>query len=158
MLLLQITGSVDIKFDDVEELLAHPMAGMLQASAKQMFEGAKGQTIEASLARKVLADKIVPKPEDYEGSTYNEDKVKETKLALSIFDTAFDLFNGMDDEVEVTICLPDYATTINASIRSPGAGKTAYLLANHQLVEKIERMSYQFEGEKSEYIENYVEE
>ena len=60
VLLLQITGSVDIKFEEFEELLAHPMAAMLQASLKDMYEGNKGKSIQAAMAEKVLVDKLEP--------------------------------------------------------------------------------------------------
>jgi len=74
---------------------------------------------------------------------------------VGILNTILEIFTSADDEVEATICLPDYATTINASIKSPGFGQTAFLFANNLACEKIASQSYWFAGEPSEYIENY---
>ena len=42
------------------------MAGMLQASFKQMYEGNKQKTLEDSMKEKVLVDKLQPSEEYYE--------------------------------------------------------------------------------------------
>ena len=61
-----------------------------------------------------------------------------------------------DDEVEVTLCLPDYAVTLNASARSPGLGNVAYFLLNSLMVHQTDKNSHFFNGEISDFIENYA--
>ena len=43
-----------------------------------------------------------------------------------------------DNEIEATICIPDYATTINATAKSPGLSTAGLFIANRVMVHGIE--------------------
>ena len=39
---------------------------------------------------------------------------------MGAFNQLLEILPTTDDEIDVTICIPDYAVTINANARSPG--------------------------------------
>lgn len=67
-----------------------------------------------------------------------------------------EVFKTADDEAEVTLCLPDYAVTLNASARSAGLGEVGYFLMNTFINHQTDNNSYKYAGEPSDYIENYA--
>ena len=97
-----------------------------------MFHDITGMTIEESLARKVLIDKLVAKPEGYEGSTRNADEVKDLKMMVSLINSFNNIFENLGEErIEIDITLPDYVHSCKLTINSPGLSKSVKLATNH---------------------------
>ena len=54
------------------------------------------------------------------------------------FDKLLKVIETTDNEIEATICIPDYATTINATAKSPGLSTAGLFIANRVMVHGIE--------------------
>jgi len=142
--MLTLNGSLDLEFDDIEEIEAHPMAGPLMATFDQLFEGGIGAEPSQILESKL---DLVGLPEAEPG-TQQEFMVKMFKLLEKSDDFVKDLNTG---HINVNISAPSMLVNVNFDITAPGVRDAIHLarhLALPKVQEQVDRMKPQKEEEE----------
>ena len=129
-LLLQIGGSVNVQFDDYNEIKDHPVFAPLMANFNELFEGMLENNPEELIERRF----------DLEGKEDTEGKSPHYKQLICVvkgYNTCMDALKNLGGTVELDICLPDYAATVRLSLKGTAVGKVLTLLMSHLFFDKL---------------------
>jgi hypothetical protein len=128
--MLTVNGKLDLDFEDIEEIEAHPMAGPLMATFNQLFEGAIGaepsQILESKLDLTGLAEP---------GDNFEMEFIQGLFKLLEKSDEFIkDLASG---HFSVNVNLPSMLINANYEYTAPGL-KDALHLVRHLIIPKVQ--------------------
>ena len=121
-----VSGSLDIEFDDFDEIKEHPMAAPALVNFSDLFEGMVGSSKEEALA--LLEKKGDVEKALAEAPAEDDRHAESKKLALEALLLGLDLVEnlGEDGLFETKTLLPDRGF-LETKIQAPGLHKAAKL-------------------------------
>jgi len=99
--LIQVNANVNIEFDDMDEVINHPMAGPFLASGTQLMEGAIGD--RADILKKI-----------------EESEHPGKDIVNTLFDLFEDMDNSKDSHVEARLAVPKIGVSAEFVFQSAG--------------------------------------
>ena len=132
-LLLSLNGSIEINFDDFNDISDHPVFAPAMANFNELYEGMMESHPDEVMAKRVTTEMI--ETEDPEEKA----KFDKLKKAAECFNSIADTMGDLGDSFEIDLSFPIWCLSSRISLKSSGVGKVVSLLLMNKIGELLER-------------------